>query len=158
MNAVVSHVSSTGKFADTRASDPRIADFFARGASLEPSAGAEAAKRLMPWLEAFDKKILLASAFAGLAAVSSASANSHPTSTSTIYFHAAALSAPNDLDIWDADHALSVWHDSASAEFLNLYSEVESLAEAAVAALEADPVTEQNAEAWARALILSQRG
>ncbi|HDS1512274.1 hypothetical protein I5U67_01375 [Stenotrophomonas maltophilia] len=158
MNAIVSHVGSPVRFTDTRASDPRIADFFARSASLEPAAGAQAAQRLMPWLEAFDKKALLASVFAGLAAVSSASANSHPTSTSTIYFHAAAPGSLAELQAWDADAALSIWHDSADAEFLALYSEIESLAEAAAAELEANPVTEQNAEAWARALIASQRG
>lgn len=158
MNAIVSHIGSPARFADTRASDPRIADFFARSALMEPSAGSAAAQRLMPWLEGFDKKRLLASAFAGLAAMSSASANTHPTPTSTIYFHAAAVDATAEAAEWNADEAFAVWHDFNSAEFADLYKQVESLADAAAAELAANPVTEENAELWARALISSQRG
>lgn len=47
------------------------------------------------------------------------------------------------------------WLDSNSIEFEELYQKLKSMADAAVKAMENNPVTSENAEEWANNLVKS---
>ncbi|WP_153065979.1 hypothetical protein [Xanthomonas campestris] len=146
------------RLTNTRSIDARINDLIreqSEAALKEPEVAVAAGQRLVHWLTKGEKSHLLASALAGLAVLTSGTANARPSpSTSTIFFQAPVMDS--DACLIESDQDLEMWQDLDSPDFDALYADVGAYAEAAVASLRSRPFEEQEAVAWAHNLIASQ--
>lgn len=138
---------------DLKAFDQRVRGFVHPG--VKQFVADEPGKKMIDWLGRLEKRQLLASAFVGLACIST-NANAANTSPSDTVFFQMASCEEIDVTWFDAD--LAFWSEEEGDDFEALYAQVSSVAERAAIALQAEPVDASNARQWAHNLIASQRG
>ncbi len=138
---------------DLRSFDQRVQGF---SNVRRNGAASVSGSNMVEWFSSIDKRKLLASALVGVAAISSGGAVAGKiSSTDTVYFPIAACESLDEA--WFA-HDLDIWSDVDGEDFGEIYAALGGLAEQAANALIEFPVTVENSEAWATALLESQRG